>query len=79
MEICEKCHQAIVIGSWPFCPHDKVATRHVGFTPYFDEHLDRSFTSIGEKVKHMDKNNIVPADLKSKVAVGRLFLDLKGK
>lgn len=75
-DVCEKCGKVVAIGDYPFCPHGKQEIRHHGFTPGYSEGLDRHFDTLHDKVRHMDRNNIVPAKLKTTTkGSDRVFVD----
>lgn len=81
MSLCDKCGVEIKIGDWPYCPHPRQDNRHHGFEPHYDEHISANgqfFQSVHEKVRFIDKNGLVPADLKGKGTMkgrGTLFFD----
>ena len=74
---CELCGRAVKVGEWPWCPHGFGNNLQKPMEEVVDEHIDyegtRSFTTIGEKVRFMDKNGIVPVDLKKSHGRGKLF------
>jgi hypothetical protein len=45
---CEKCGNPIVIGGWPFCPHEKVT--HFGEDP-LEPYVDWNLTDAPEGIE----------------------------
>lgn len=77
MSICEKCGESVSIGDWPWCPHGVGNNLEHPMAPYIDEMIDRDgpreFRTIGEKVRYMDRNAIIPRDLSEKRPGRKLY------
>ena len=67
---CDHCDHEMVIGDWPYCPHGLGNNLERPIEAVADDMIDyhgtRTFTTIGEKVRFMDRNAIVPKDLSEK-------------
>lgn len=64
MSICEKCGESVSIGDWPYCPHESGNNLQQPMSPYTDDMIAGSpveFRTIGEKVRYMDRHNLVPS------------------
>lgn len=83
---CEKCGGDYTFGAFPFCKgnprdHGSWDTAEQPCAPFDSENLTDgpgtvTFTSVREKVKYMDKHNLVPHKPRDSWKPGRLFLDL---
>jgi len=63
MSVCEKCGESVSIGDWPYCPHEPGNNLQQPMSPYTDDMIANSpveFRTISEKVRYMDRNNLVP-------------------
>jgi hypothetical protein len=61
--VCEKCGQEVFIGEWPFCFHGSGNNLQKPMEPHVDDMIAShpvEFRTIGEKVRYMDRNAIVP-------------------
>ena len=66
---CEKCHEQVTIGQWPYCPHGTGLGELGEFHEYFDPHITserdpstgrvgRWITSRRDREKLMKQNNL---------------------
>jgi hypothetical protein len=60
---CDTCNHEMQIGDWPYCPHGRGNNLQRPMEPHLDEMIAASpveFSTIGEKVRYMDRHDIVP-------------------
>lgn len=82
-EHCDVCGGMIAIGDWPICNGDPLAhapmhnASNKPMEPEVDDMIDRNevktWTTIGEKVRYMDRNGIVPRDVSEKRPGRRIY------
>lgn len=69
MSTCPNCGAELHLGQWPFCkgdPSDHAFGNNLQqpMSPYTDDMIANNpveFRTIGEKVRYMDRHNLVPA------------------
>ena len=62
--VCDTCGMIYTIGEWWLCPHEPGNNLQQPMSPYTDDMIANSpveFRTIGEKVRYMDRHNLVPA------------------